>query len=83
MLEKKASECHITLDELIWNYINRGLMGDSLNEDDFKKWHSEEFLKEVNDTLNVDYIIEVLLWQALLSEVMKVWKRSLVKNQLF
>ena len=54
MLEKKACQYHISLDQLIWNYINRGLVGDFLDEDDFKKWHSDEFLKEVNDALDVD-----------------------------
>lgn len=54
MLEKKAEEYQISLDQLILNYINRGLVGDSLDEDDYIKWHSEEFIKEVNEALDVD-----------------------------
>ena len=37
MLEIKAQELHISLDRLIWNYVNRGLMGDNINEDKFKE----------------------------------------------
>lgn len=54
MLEIKAQELHISLDRLIWNYVNRGLMGDNINEDKFKELHSEEFLKEVNEALGLD-----------------------------
>ena len=54
MVEKKAEELNMSVDDLIWGYINRGLMADGFNEDNFKKFHSEEFLKEVNDALNVD-----------------------------
>ena len=54
MLEIKAQELHISLDRLIWNYVNRGLMGDNINEDKFKELHSEEFLKEVNEALGLE-----------------------------
>ena len=54
MLEKKAEEMHISLDRLIWNYINRGLMGDNMSEEKFREFHSEEYLKMVNDALDVD-----------------------------
>lgn len=54
MLEMKADELDISLDRLIWNYINRGLMGDNINWDKFKELHSEEFLKKVNKALGLD-----------------------------
>lgn len=54
MLLKKANELHISLDTLIWNYINRGLMDDNINEDIFEEVHSESFLNEVNEVLDVD-----------------------------
>lgn len=54
MLLKKANELHISLDTLIWNYINRGLMDDNINEDIFEEVHSESFLNEVNEALDVD-----------------------------
>lgn len=54
MLEKKAQELHISLNRLMWNYINRGLMGDNVDEEKFRKYHSEEYLKEVNEALGLD-----------------------------
>lgn len=54
MLLKKANDLHISLETLIWNYINRGLMDDNINEDIFEEVHSESFLNEVNDALDVD-----------------------------
>lgn len=54
MLEKKAKENHITVDQQIWAYINRGLMGDGWNEDVFKKLHSEKFLNDVSEALGFD-----------------------------
>jgi hypothetical protein len=54
MVENKASQLKIPVNQLISNYINRGLMGDNCNEDAFRKLHSEKFLKEVNDALDVD-----------------------------
>lgn len=54
MLEERAEELHISLDKLIWNYINRGLMKDNTSEEKFREYHSEEFLKKVNDALDVD-----------------------------
>ena len=54
MLEKKAQELHISLNRLMWNYINRGLMGDNVDEEKFIRYHSEEYLKEVNEALGLD-----------------------------
>lgn len=54
MLLKKANDLHISLETLIWNYINRGLMDDNINEDIFEEIHSESFLNEVNEALDVD-----------------------------
>lgn len=54
MVEKKADQLKIPVDQLISNYINRGLMGDGCNEDTFKKLHSDKFLKDVDKALGVD-----------------------------
>ena len=55
MLEKKARELDIPLTRLMWNYLNRGLMGDRVTEyDPFQDLHSDEFLKEVDDALGID-----------------------------
>lgn len=54
MVERKAQELHVSVDELIWGYVNRGLMGDNLTEETFDELHSDKFLKEVDDALDVD-----------------------------
>jgi hypothetical protein len=54
LVEKKAQELGISVDQLIWGYINRGIMCDGLNERVFNENHSEKFLKEVNDALGLD-----------------------------
>jgi len=54
MVEKKAQEWKMTPDDVIWGYINRGLLDDCLGDHVFEKMHSEKFLKEINDALNVD-----------------------------
>lgn len=54
MVKNKAKEMNMSIDQLIWGYVNRGLMGDNCNEDTFMKLHSEKFLNEVNEALDVD-----------------------------
>lgn len=54
LVENKANELGISTDRLIWNYIHRGLFGDYLSENNFKRLHSKEFLKEVNDALGLE-----------------------------
>lgn len=54
MVEKKADELGMTSDRLIWGYINRGLLSDNCGEDVFRRLHSEEYLKQVNEALGLD-----------------------------
>ena len=54
LVEKKARETNRSVDEVIWGYINRGLMDDAVENEVFEHSHSEEFLNEVNDALGVD-----------------------------
>lgn len=54
MVEIKAKELGIDINELIWGYINRGLMSDGLNGDVFKELHSKEYLAKVNKALGID-----------------------------
>ena len=44
----------MSVDDLIWGYINRGLLDDGLGSHVFEKMHSEKFLKQINDALDVD-----------------------------
>lgn len=53
MVEKKAKELHTSADDLIWGYINRGLVDDSFNEDIFKKLHSKKYLSKIEEVLRV------------------------------
>jgi hypothetical protein len=54
MVEKKAKEWGMSVDRLIWGYINRGLMDDNFDEETFRKLHSNKFITEVNEALNID-----------------------------
>lgn len=53
-VEKKANELNMTIDDLIWGYINRGLMSDALSDEVFNRLHSNEYLSKVNETLGID-----------------------------
>lgn len=53
LVEKKALELQTTVDELIWCYVNRGLIDDAFNEDIFSKLHSKEYLLQVDDVLGL------------------------------
>ena len=54
MVEKKAKQLGMSDDQLIWGYVNRGLMDDNFDDDVFNEVHSEEFLREVNEALGLD-----------------------------
>lgn len=45
---------HMTVSQLIWGYINRGLLDDCIDDDVFNEVHSEKFLNEVNEALGLD-----------------------------
>ena len=51
MVEKKAKELHTDVDELIWCYINCGLIDEGFNDDIFNKMHSNEYLSQVDEAL--------------------------------
>lgn len=53
-VEKKANELNMTVDDLIWGYINRGLMSDALSDEVFNRLHSNEYLSKVNETLGIN-----------------------------
>lgn len=54
LVEKKAEELHMSVGEVIWGYINRGLLSDDLGDEVFYHTHSEEFLNEVNEALGLE-----------------------------
>ncbi len=53
MVEKKAKELNMSVDDLIWGYVNRGLLSDNINEEVFWDNHTR-FIKEVNDKLRLE-----------------------------
>jgi len=54
MVEEQAKSLNISVDQLIWNYINRGLMGDSINEEALEELHSQEHLNEIEYALGLE-----------------------------
>lgn len=54
MVEDKAIQLKMPVNQLISNYINRGLMGDGCNVDNFKRLHSDKFLSDIDEALDVD-----------------------------
>ncbi len=54
LVEEKAKEEHTTVGNMIWRYVNRGLMSDGIGEDVMNHTHSKEFSREVNETLGLD-----------------------------
>ena len=54
LIEKKAKEKTVSVDYLITCYIQRGLLNDSISDEVFWRLDSPEYLKEINDALNVD-----------------------------
>lgn len=54
LVEDKAKELHMSVGQLIWGYVNRGLMEDNMSEELFEENHSEAFLNEVNEALGLD-----------------------------
>ena len=53
-VEKKAQILGISTDELIWAYINRGLMNYGISEEAFNNLHSKKHLLEINNALGID-----------------------------
>ncbi len=54
LTEKKAKELNISVDQVIWNYINRGLMEDNVDEGLFEEVHSKKYLTEVKRALGIE-----------------------------
>lgn len=54
MVENKAKDMHMSVNQLIWGYVNRGLMDDELDDEIFEKVHSEKYINEVNNALGLD-----------------------------
>lgn len=53
MVEKRAKELDMSVDDLIWGYINRGFMSDNISEEIFWDNHTR-FIKEVNEKLGLE-----------------------------
>ena len=53
MVENKAKTLNISVDDLIWAYVNRSLMKDGLDEEKLEKNHSSGFLEEINGIMGL------------------------------
>lgn len=53
MVEKKAKELNMSVDDLIWGYVNRGLMSDNISDEVFWDNHTR-LIKEVNEKLGLE-----------------------------
>lgn len=53
MVEDKAKKLKWSVDDLIWAYVNRGLMNDGLDEEKLKERHSNGFLEEINEIMGL------------------------------
>lgn len=53
MVEKRAKELNMSVDDLIWGYVNRGLMSDNISDEVFWDNHTR-LIKEVNEKLGLE-----------------------------
>ena len=53
-VERKAEEFNTDVDDMIWCYVNRGLMSDTIDLDRLKEFHTEERYKKINEALGLD-----------------------------
>lgn len=52
-LKKRAKELNMSVDDLIWGYVNRGLMSDNISDEVFWDNHTR-LIKEVNEKLGLE-----------------------------
>jgi len=53
LVEAKAKKLNKSVDELVWAYVNRGLMNDGFDEDRLEERHSSGFLEEINEIMGL------------------------------
>lgn len=53
LVKAKAKKLNTSVDELVWAYVNKGLMNDGLNEDKLEEKHSSGFLEEINEIMGL------------------------------
>ena len=54
LVEKEAEKCNASVDEIIWRYVNRGLMGDYLHKDELELFYSQIDFKKIDRDLGLD-----------------------------
>ena len=55
LVEKEAEDCNSTVDEVIWRYVNRGLIGDYLHIHDLEPFHAQIDMTKINKDLGLDW----------------------------
>lgn len=53
MVEKRAKVLNMSVDDLIWGYVNRGLMSDNISDEVFWDNHTR-LIKEANEKLGLE-----------------------------
>ena len=54
LLQNKSSEMKISLKDVMWMYINRGILMDRLGDDLMFKFHSEEHMDKLDKILGLE-----------------------------
>ena len=54
LLQDKSKESKKSVKDVIWMYINRGILEDDFSDEVLFKFHSEEFMRKVDKILGLD-----------------------------
>ena len=54
LLQHKSKEMKMSLKDVIWMYINRGILEDRIGDDVLFELHSDEYMDKVDKALGLD-----------------------------
>ena len=54
LLQDKSVEMEMSLKDVMWMYINRGILKDRLGDDLMFKFHSDEYMEKLDKILGLD-----------------------------
>ena len=54
LLQNKSVEMKISLKDVMWMYINRGILEDRIGDDVLFELHSDEYMDKVDEALGLD-----------------------------
>ena len=53
LIQLKSDDSEKSVKDVIWMYINRGILEDSIGDDILFKLHSDEYMDKVNKALGI------------------------------